>query len=303
MSVRVLVVQNTASDPVERLGDWLEAAGGRELVVAHPYAGEALPSGLGEGGFGALLVLGGEMGANDDHRAPWLPQVRRLLASAVADEIPTLGVCRGGQLLAAATGGRVALNPQGPEYGAQLIAKRASAATDPLFGPLPITPDVIQWHTDAVVDLPPGAVLLASSPGCDVQAFRIGRLAWGIQFHIETSPEIVRQWADEDADLLGEYDVERILARSDAAHADVAEVWAPFAASWAAVVREPAAVPAGRALRVTTAEPITDPAAIRAALAAEANAAHGHPVQLGWPGPVTGSPQSAPLAAEPPSAT
>ena len=63
-----------------------------------------------------------------------------------------------------------------------------------------ITPDVLQWHFDAITALPPGAVTVASSPGCDVQAFRLGRLAWGIQFHIETTPAIVRSWATTDAD-------------------------------------------------------------------------------------------------------
>jgi hypothetical protein len=192
-------------------------------------------------------------------------------------------VCLGAQLLAVANGGAVAPNPDGPEFGAQLIAKRAMASTDPLFGPLPITPDVIQWHFDAIVRMPPGAVQLASSPGCDVQAFRLGRLAWGIQFHIETTPALVRAWAAGDADALAGYDVERLLARTDAVHADIAEVWQPFAASFAGVVAEPSAVPAPRSIPTSTAAPITDPAAIRAALAAEANAARS-PGVLPMPG-------------------
>jgi GMP synthase-like glutamine amidotransferase len=221
------------------------------------------------------------MGANDDTDAPWLPAVRALLAEAVRTERPTLGICLGGQLLAVATGGRVEPSPDGPEYGAQLIAKRANAATDPLFGPMPITPDVLQWHVDAITRLPPSAVLLANSPGSEVQAFRAGRLAWGTQFHIETTPAVVRQWAVEDAELLEGYDIERLLARSDAAHEDIAEVWRPFAQAWAAVVDDPDSVRPARPLRVSTAEPITDPAEIRAALAAQMQAAR--PQGLPWP--------------------
>ena len=104
----------------------------------------------------------------------------RCCGTAVDGDVPTLGVCLGAQLLALATAAGLAPNPDGPEFGAQLIAKRAAAAADPLFGPLPITPDVIQWHVDAVTRLPAGAVQLASSPVCEVQAFRLGRLAWGI---------------------------------------------------------------------------------------------------------------------------
>jgi GMP synthase (glutamine-hydrolysing) len=270
----LLVVQNAASDPVGRLGDWLEATG-LTLDVRDAERGDPLPPSVED--FAGLVVLGGDMGAGDDRRAPWLPAVRALLADAVARETPTLGVCLGAQLLAAALGGRVGPNPEGPEYGAQLIAKRANSATDPLFRELPITPDVIQWHVDAVLELPPGGVLLASSPVCEVEAFRVGRLAWGIQFHIETTPDVVRGWAADDAAALDGYEVERLLERSDAVHDDVAEVWQPFAAAFGGVVADPGSVPALRPLRMATAEPITDPAAIRAALAAEAQAAHEPP--------------------------
>jgi GMP synthase-like glutamine amidotransferase len=213
------------------------------------------------------------MGAYDDEVAPWLAPLRGLLANAVQAELPTLGVCLGAQLLAAANGGRVARNPDGPEIGAQLVAKRGAASNDPLFGPMPITPDVIQWHFDAVTVLPPGAIHLYSSPVCDNQAFRLGRLAWGIQFHIETTPEIVRSWAEADAGQLDGFDLDRIVSRSNAVHDDITEVWTPFAQGFADIVRDPGAVPAARGVPTSTSAPVTDPAAIRAALAAEANAA------------------------------
>ena len=266
----LLVVQNAADDPIGPLGEWLTAAG-LTLDVRDVERGDPLPGGLD--GFGGLLVLGGGMSAGDDRRAPWLPAVRALLAEAITGEIPTLAVCLGAQLLAVALGGRVGPNPDGPEFGAQLVAKRANSASDPLFRDLPITPDVIQWHYDAVLELPPSAALLASSPACDVQAFRAGRVAWAIQFHIETTPSVVRQWAVEDAAALDGYDVDAILDRSDAVHADIAETWRPFAAAFAAVVADPSSVPGLRPLRMVTAEPVTDPAAIRAALAAELHAA------------------------------
>ncbi len=106
---------------------------------------------------------------------------------------------------------------------------------------------MIQWHVDAVTELPAGAVHLASSPGCENQAFRLGRLAWGIQFHIETTPATVRRWAAEDAAALAGYDLDAILARSDAAHDDIAEVWRPFAAAFARVVADPGVGPGGPA--------------------------------------------------------
>jgi GMP synthase-like glutamine amidotransferase len=152
----VLLIENDERDPVGPLGEWLGDAG-VTLVISRPFAGHQLPADLS--GYAGLIAMGGRMSADADDVAPWLPAERALLAEAVATEVPTLGVCLGHQLLALATGGRVGPNPLGLQVGAQLIAKRAAASTDPLFGPLPITPDVIEWHRDAVLELPPGAVL------------------------------------------------------------------------------------------------------------------------------------------------
>ncbi|WP_375474856.1 type 1 glutamine amidotransferase [uncultured Jatrophihabitans sp.] len=257
----VLVVENSPSDPVGRLAEWLRAADLRLEIVS----GADLPADLA--GFAGLVVLGGPMGANDDVIAPWLPHERALLRAAVSSELPTLGVCLGAQLLAAANGGRVQRNPAGPEVGAQLVAKRGAAANDPLFRPLPITPDVLQWHFDAITSLPPGAVQLASSPGAEHQAFRLGRVAWGVQFHIETTPATVRAWARGDAAELADYDLDAIVERAVRVHDDLAETWAPFAAAFAGVVRDPASANA------PDAAPDDPIAAARAALAAEAGAA------------------------------
>jgi GMP synthase-like glutamine amidotransferase len=260
-------VVNSDTDPVARLGDWLVEAD----VALQIVAGPDLPGDLA--GFDGLVVLGGPMGAMDDDIAPWLPHERQLLRNAVATELPTLAICLGAQLLAAANGGRVEPNPDGPEIGAHLIAKRGAAATDPLFGPLPITPDVLQWHYDSVTVLPPGAVHLASSPLSEHQAFRLGRLAWGVQFHIETTPEIVQAWAMEDAGSLPGHDLDRTLSRVVGLDDDLVEVWRPFAHAFAEIVRNPESVPRARTVPTSTAAPVTDPAAIRAALAAEAHAA------------------------------
>ena len=261
----LLVIQHEADDPPSRLGDWLMAAGA-DLDVRRAHAGEEIPETLTA--HSGVVVLGGAPGAYDDEVAPWLPQVRALLGLAVREEVPTLGVCLGAQLLAVANGGRVERGAAGPERGAGLIAKRGATAADPLFAPMPITPDVIQWHYDAIIELPPSAVLLASSPLYENQAFRLGRLAWGVQGHIETTPETIRLWAATDP-AVQEFDLTRLLERTDAAHADVEQVWAPFAARFVDVARDPGAVRPRRGPVVATAAPVDDPAAIRAALAAE----------------------------------
>jgi GMP synthase-like glutamine amidotransferase len=274
----MLVIENDLTGPVARLGDWLRNAG-VELDVRSGPAGQSLPSDLS--GYSALVVMGGAAGSADP--SPWLTHSRNLLGEALREQIPALGVCLGAQLLAVAAGGRVE-RADIPEYGAHLVAKRQAAASDPLFGSLPITPDVMQWHTDAVTQLPQGAVLLATSATCEVQAFRVGGRAWGLQFHIETTPEIVAAWAAQDAELLVDYETDTMLARAALVHDDMAEVWTSFAASFAEVARDPdfACPPEQRksltmasSAQVTTAQPITDPAEIRAALAAEMRSARG----------------------------
>jgi GMP synthase-like glutamine amidotransferase len=270
---RLLVLQLDDSDPPARLADWLTDAG-LELDVRALDAGEPVPADLD--GYDGLLVLGGPMGAFDDETVPYLPGVRTLLRRAVTEQVPTLGVCLGHQLLAGANGGMVRRCADGPEIGAQLIAKRTAAAHDPLFADLPITPDVLQWHYDEVTVLPPGAVQLASSPASEHQAFRLGRVAWGIQFHIETTPDIVRQWAATDPGLT-DWDLDAVVERAVAVHEDIAEVWPGFAAAFAEIVRDPDAAPGHDP---STGGGAADPAAVRAALAAEAAAARGVPLPM-----------------------
>ncbi|MGY1813087.1 type 1 glutamine amidotransferase [Blastococcus sp. SYSU D00820] len=241
MSGRLLVVVPSPTDPPARLGEWLAEAG-LELDVRSVLEGDELPADLS--GHEGLLVLGGPQSATDDPaRRPELVGVRDLLAKALADDVPTLGVCLGGQLLAQVGGGRVRVGADGPEVGASLVAKRDAAERDPLFGPLPLSPDVVQWHHDEISELPPGAVLLAGSPRYPHQAFRVGRQVYGVQFHVETTPEMVREWAEGDPVGVAStpFDVDTLTERAAAVDDDLAEVWSAFAARFADLVRAAAA--------------------------------------------------------------
>ncbi|RBY85474.1 type 1 glutamine amidotransferase [Blastococcus sp. TF02A-30] len=236
-SGRLLVVVPSETDPPARLGEWLSAAG-LELDERRLGLGEQLPQNLG--GYDGLLVLGGPQSALDDEATrPELTGVRALLQEAVAADVPTLAVCLGAQLLAQVAGGRVRVGAEGPEVGATLVAKRDAAYADPVFGPLPLSPDVLQWHHDEIAALPPGATLLASNPHYANQAFRLGQHVYGVQFHVETTPEVVRAWAASDpvGVAASSLDAETLCARAEAVHPDLEETWAPFAGRFADLVR------------------------------------------------------------------
>lgn len=202
----VTVVQHAADIPLDRLTDWW--SGLLTLRVVRPDLGEPLPATLEEVGDG-LVVLGGEVSAYDDEAWPWLPATRALMAAAAQGGVPTLGICLGAQLLAVAGGGQVAVAaPPGTEAGTVLLHWRPEARADALLGSLVErfpTGTLRQptMHGDAVVEVPKGAVWLASSDMYPFQAFRWGS-AWGVQFHPEASPELVGRWAagapDVDAD-------------------------------------------------------------------------------------------------------
>ncbi|GGK87957.1 type 1 glutamine amidotransferase [Mangrovihabitans endophyticus] len=233
-----LVIENDPSDDLARLGEWFAEAE-LPLTVLRPHAGDELPGDLDD--HLALVVLGGDQSAYPDANgvpgAPWFPALEGLLRKAVRHRVPTLGVCLGAHLLAAAHGGLVERSTAGPEIGPALVGKRDAADTDPLFRYVPLMPDVLQWHRDEITELPLNAVLLAASGSYPHQAFRIGDRAWGVQFHIECDAAMIERWVRSDAATLDElgYHADAVLAATEQALADVEEVWQPFAARFASL--------------------------------------------------------------------
>jgi GMP synthase-like glutamine amidotransferase len=142
----------------------------------------------------ALVVMGGPMNVDEVQQYPFLEVEVSWIREAQALGLPTLGVCLGSQLLAKALGAKVYPNGR-KEIGWYGLDLTPAAADDPLFGGLAPRQTVFQWHGDTF-DLPDGAVHLASSPVCRHQAFRYGASAWGLQFHIEMTAELVCDWLD-----------------------------------------------------------------------------------------------------------
>lgn len=186
---RYLVVQHEDQAPGGWLSErWSEL--GITVDTVRPDEGQALPQSVAHD---ALVVLGGAMNAYEDELHPWLTPTKALLRSAVADGLPTLGVCLGHQLLAVALGGEVNVNPRGRTVGLITLSLSAAGASDPLLAGLSGR-DVVQYNGDVVSRLPEGATRLATAPDGSVQAARFGPRAWGVQFHPETTPEIFAGW-------------------------------------------------------------------------------------------------------------
>lgn len=192
-----LVIEHEDECPPEWFGQWWEARGVTlRLVHAHahtpsPAEPVAIPADLGDAD--ALVVLGGEAGANDDADYPWLPATRALIAATVAADRPFLGICLGHQLAAAALGGRAGPNPSGHATGLTPVTLTAAGRADPLLRDFDGARSV-QWNNDIALALPPEAVVLATAPDGSPQAVRFGPVAYGVQFHPEISPEQFDSW-------------------------------------------------------------------------------------------------------------
>ena len=144
--------------------------------------------------YDGLIFLGGPMSAN--HPLPFLDLERQLISQAIAARQPLLGICLGSQLIARALGADVHPNPV-KEIGWFDVRFTPAASSDPLFSSLVAPESIFHWHSDTW-ELPPGAILLASSDACPNQAFRAGPLIYGFQFHLEITPGMIADWQLQD---------------------------------------------------------------------------------------------------------
>lgn len=179
------------------------AAAGAELDLWRPPS-EPEPA-ADPLGYDAVLTLGGAMHADQEDRHGWLRRELAVLRELEAAAVPLLGLCLGGQLVAAAAGAEVRRAAR-PEIGWHRVESTPAAARDPLLAPLGHGFEVFGWHSYEF-ELPQGAVELARSEVC-LQACRVGATTWALQFHPEVSAADVAWWiedyrTDEDAVAIG----------------------------------------------------------------------------------------------------
>ena len=206
---RVLALQHVWDDPLGCLGELLqehqidcEVVNVEEAPIPDP------------GGYDALIVLGGPQHVPAEDKYPYLVPEKALIRKAVEQDVPLLGICLGGQLLAHALGAEVRRHSM-IELGFFEVQLTDEGLTDPLFQGLPDHQQIFHWHVD-VFDIPTGGVRLATSENAPNQAFRYGRRAYGLQYHIEVTPDMFHTWLQylphdqEVVDTLGSDIADRI---------------------------------------------------------------------------------------------
>jgi GMP synthase (glutamine-hydrolysing) len=187
---KLLVFQHVASEPLGHLDPLLRASGCRIRYVNFGREPAAQPD---MRRYDGLVVLGGPMNVDQMAQFPHLATELEVIRATVNDGKPVLGICLGGQLLAAAMGGQVRPNPV-PEIGWYRLHTRPPAQDDRLFRHFQRRPHyVFQWHAYAF-EPPPGAVALAWTRSCRQQAYRLGDHAWGLQFHLEADAALIDRW-------------------------------------------------------------------------------------------------------------
>ncbi len=161
------------------------------------YGGDALPW---DTAADLLVIMGGPMGVADGDQYPWLKEEKAFLRQSIGSGRKVLGICLGAQLLAEALGAGVFRNPE-KEIGWFPIQGVTGQPEHPVGAILASAGEVFHWHGDTF-DLPKGSVRLAGSVGCRNQAFALGGRILGLQFHLETTPELVKALIGNCADEL-----------------------------------------------------------------------------------------------------
>ena len=207
MTRPALVLEQGATAPAGVLGDWL-ADRGIPMVVHRAESGEPHPDPRDHA---FVVVLGSRHSPADRHQRE-VSEGARYLEQVVEADVPVLGLCYGGQLLASVLGGWVE-PADAPELGWQTIDSDDPDAVPP--GPW------LQWHFHRF-STPPGATEIARNE-VGPQAFRHGRHL-GVQFHPEATIEIVAGWARKDVERLAQFGVgdAQALLEEGRGHTDAA---------------------------------------------------------------------------------
>lgn len=188
----ILILKHIEIEGPETIGQFFTEEG-FAIKVLDLHKGDRLPEIFDH--LDAVISLGGPMNVYEEDKYPFLKEENVFLQGILKRGIPFMGICLGGQLLAKASGSKVGRSPE-KEIGFAPVQLTPAGKKDPLFEGVTGSLDVFQWHED-MFEVPSAGTLLASSSVCPNQAFRVGKCAYGVQFHIEITDKSIREWSDE----------------------------------------------------------------------------------------------------------
>jgi GMP synthase-like glutamine amidotransferase len=189
MSGKILIVKHVSNEGPGLVKTYFEGQGW-PLEIVDFSNGDVLPKNLDD--IAAVVILGGPMNVYEEEKYPFLKKEDDFISRLIIEDIPFFGVCLGAQLLAKACQGKV-LKANTREIGWHTVNVTKEGRLDTLFYGLPTSLIVFQWHEDTF-ELPEGGTLLVRGKKCRNQAFKVGSYAYGLQFHVEATSDMVSEW-------------------------------------------------------------------------------------------------------------
>ena len=186
---RLLVFQHVAAEPLGTLDPLIRRRGHRIRFANFERQPDSEPN---VDRYRGLIVLGGPMNVEDQARRPHLKTELRAIERMLEQGKPVLGICLGAQLLAHVLCAPVRRH-EAPEIGWYPLRTTDAGREDPVLSPLGDMAPVFQWHRYSF-EVPREATHLASTSGCEHQAFRHGENAYGFQFHLEMDEALIERW-------------------------------------------------------------------------------------------------------------
>lgn len=196
----ILIIKHIASEGPGTILDFI-INNKLDYKILELNKGDALPKNLD--GISHVAVMGGPMNVYEEDKYHFLRDENKLIKLVIEKEIPYLGVCLGAQLLAKACGAK-AYKALVEEIGWSEVEISIDGKTDRLFENIAKKIKIFQWHGDTF-DIPKNGILLAYGAQVVNQAFRVGKCAYGFQFHIEINFEILKEWFVNDLKLQNKF--------------------------------------------------------------------------------------------------
>jgi GMP synthase-like glutamine amidotransferase len=190
--LKLLALQHDEYDDAGSIIEWA-ARRGHSLETVVLTRGGKLPPSLD---FDILFIMGGTMNVYAEDKFPWLAEEKVFIKKAVEAGKTAVGFCLGGQLLAAALGGRVTRNKE-TEIGWRTVNFNKTAQEHPVLSVFGESAVIFQWHSDTFSVLPENAKLIASNDVCAHHGFIYNDNVFAFQFHLELTYQIAYYFANE----------------------------------------------------------------------------------------------------------